>query len=242
MRLSRSVTRTLAVAVTVVALTIAVAAIPTSSPQDRATTWAKSLSAAERQAYSRGEQLEGLPTEYRRAVSMTLSSANERVAFWQAIITEYRQTQQLTADQGAVLARVEAMLTPALFSGRRPSQSQSLALTDVRSAVTRILGQGAERRLFFAHGSSVHSITSSLSLAERLGYAWRTSRSSGVLALVTRIVPVVDANAWTCNCAESNDCSTRTHCTESTGCTATTWGCAAWWLGPCSALCTYDET
>lgn len=223
------VTRTLAVAVTVVGLTLAVAAIPTNSPQDRATAWAKSLSPAERQMYARAGHVAGIPAEYRKAVFAALSTADEQASFWQGVFTTYRRQHVLSPTQDATLKRAEAMI-PAVF-GARPSEraAQEPAVTRVSDEVKRVLESQAHRELFLMAGPDGR--TGSLPIAERVMLqARRWSHTNAVARAAGRIVPTVFA-AGNCNCnAGKNDCTYFMTCTEGLNSCEQVGGCACEWI------------
>jgi hypothetical protein len=232
----------MAVAVTLAGLMIAASAIPMSSPRDRATAWAKSLSAAERQMYTQGDRLDRIPAEYRKAVFKTLSTADERIGFWQSVFTTYRRQHVISAAQDATLKKAEAMI-PVMFRGlpaERKKQEAALAL--VSQEVKLVLGSQGQEELFLTAGA--HGRTDGLPIAERAmlrAHGW--SRTNLVARAAARIAPTVFA-AGDCNCnASQNDCYYSQTCTAGlNGCT-NTGGCACSWLifncWTCDGLCNY---
>lgn len=236
MRIGKRTRRVVPVVVTAAGLTTAVGVVPVESPNAGAIMWASSLSTAERVEYSRPEVFNGLPVEYRRALFLTDSSADGRARFWQGVFQRYQKTHTLSAAQGELLERVQSTLTPEFFQSRFDG-ARSGRIAGLRRDVAASLGPSAEQELFLTAGPLGGA--SSLSWFERLRYEWRSHRPKAVVAFANYVVPGL--LAWTCNCAETSDCSGGTRCGYSPySCTPTTWGCGAWYWGPCSALCSYD--
>jgi len=222
---------------------VAAAAVPTASSKDRATTWVQSLSAADRQLNTQPERLEGLPAEYRKALFMTLTSADERIAFWQGVVRTYRQHHTLSPEQDLSLKKGEALI-PVMFR-MSPSErtTQEGALARVSDEIKRVLGPAAQRDLFQMAGPDGR--TDSLPVAERVVLRLRTWSRTNVIAIAAaRIAPTVFAWAPGCNCNESQgDCyyyQTCTgglnDCTQSGGCACTLYIFNCW---TCDGMCWY---
>jgi hypothetical protein len=236
-------TRTLVAGFTVIALMVAAAAVPTASSRERATTWARSLSATDRQSYSQSGRLIGLPAEYRKALFATLTSADEKIAFWQGVARTYRQQHTLSPEEDLSLKKGEAMI-PVMFR-MAPSErvTKEAGLARVTEEIKRVLGPAAERELFQMAGPDGR--TDGLPVVERVVLRLRGWSRTNVVALAAAsIAPTVFARAPGCNCnASQNDCyyyQTCTgglnDCTESGGC-ACTLGIFNCWT--CDGQCNY---
>ena len=237
MTLSRGFKRALAAPVTMVGLTIAVAAIPVESVKSGALAWAQSLTNADRLEYASPAQLSQLPVEYRMAVFASLTTAKDRAAVWQGVFATYRRTHALSIEQDAVLSRAESLLSPALFRSllTGPKVNEVKA---TRKAVADALGAAAERELFVTAGEDRGS-TASLPLVERLRYTRRCQRPERLVAWVGFVVPGLQA--LTCNCISTDECGYFMTCGNPVSCNTTSWGCGSWWLEPCTSVCYYPR-
>jgi hypothetical protein len=240
MTLGKLVGRILAATVTIVGVMVSLAAIPTSSPRDRASVWAKSLSAADRHAYA-GEHLAGLPVEYRKAVFAALKTTDERIAFWQNVFSTYRQTHALTDAQQATLSRAEAII-PVIFrasAAQRPAQEA--ALEKLSAEVRSVLGSAAQQELFHMAGPDFRR--ESLPVAERVGIDFgRWSHTNVVARAANRVVPSLNASDCGCN-ASQNDCYYSQTCGGGLNGCSQTGGCACTFLffdcWTCDGQCYY---
>jgi len=236
MTLSKSVRRTTMVMIALSGVLFAIAIAPVESAKSGAALWVHSLSAAQRLEYLRPDRISGLPKPYRMALFATLSTGEERAAFWRGVFSEYRRTHSMSASQVEVVQHVETALTAEMFATKF-DETRNRQVAELRQALSAALGPDVERDLVYSGGSEM---TSALPRSELIRYHWRNGRPNQVVALVDSVVPGL--LAWACDCNESSDCSYQQHCPnhgEGDGCEYSDWGCGPFNWQACWAKCTY---
>jgi len=219
------------------------ALMPVARPEAGARAWVRSLGEVDRQAYSQPGLLAELPITYRRALFGAAETPEERSSFWRAVVAEYQARSAHQADHDALLERVEALYSPAMFSAVQRSAEFNAHLAALRRQVRATLGEEAERTLFVVAGPTA-SVDAGLPLLERLRYRLR----EGVPNAWRRLQGTVmrDALAATCNCNpefENEDCTGHQNCASPFACEEdTSWpACGTAWAHPCTKLCSFDN-
>jgi hypothetical protein len=226
-------------------LTVAVLAIPVNSPGAGAEAWAASLTASERLAYGRTDRLASLPSDYRRALARAATSAEERVAFWQATFANFRRHRTLTEAQDAVVREAEALI-PAAFAANVEKSMIAEKLAGVRTRLVSTLGDDVANELLRATGSARTS-SQGLPFVERVRYSWRVNRPNKLLAAISYVFPTVEASS-SCNCGSQGDCYWEQTCGLPEGYSCDPYeppicglGCGDWGCYGCWMFCYYPR-
>ncbi len=218
--MNRTVVRVLAGVVILGALAIAIAAVPSSSERSGAMKWAASLTTGERQQWATTERLTLLPRDYRKGVYLTLTTAEQRCAFWRNVFDTYRRTHTLSPEQRAALSDAESLLTPGLFRGVLGG-ANAFKVAQARLRVSSALGAEGEQQLFMTAGREVRSMAA-LPAPERMRHFWRANQPRRLVAWMEYVVPSLQA--LTCNCLYQSDCSYEMTCGNPVSCDVSSWG------------------
>jgi hypothetical protein len=193
--------------------------------------------------YIQGEQLAGLPVNYRKALFKALPTAEERTAFWQNVFTTFRRQHVLSAAQDSTLKKAEALIPEAFGAFQSGRAAQEGAVARMSDEVKRVLGPQALRELFLTAGPDgrIDSLPTTERAALRV-QAW--ARTNMVARAAIRIAPTVFAEG-DCNCnAAHNDCYYSSHCTKGLNGCAEDGGCACDWIifdcNTCDGVCNYQ--
>lgn len=235
MKLNSASFRVLAVGVIILAITIAIAAVPVGTEWNGAMKWATALTETDRLQIASDGTLARLPIEYRRAVFATLSTAEARCALWKSVFAAYRHTHSLSADQDAAMRAAESLLTPALFTSLlRGDRAKSVR--SAGDAIASALGRAAAIELFRTAGPQ-GADASALPITERILLTWRSHQPRQLVAWMEWVVPSLRASD--CNCASQEDCKYFMTCGDPVQCSRTSRGCGSWWMEACTSICYY---
>lgn len=243
----RCVVRCLLSFVTLAALLMAAAVLPTETLARGADIWASKLPSSDLSHYLQPQVVAQLPVEYRKALFATLQAPEARAEFWRAVFVEFRRTHNLDQEARQLLDLAERELTPDFFGSRRQLADDDPILS-LRAQIIARLGRQAADELFNSAGPATSSLVA-LPAPEAGRVLWRTRIRGFAVAALSSLAPAVAAAPTAdCNCNRSysneegclGDCNYHQRCGEGLGdCDSSGWGCGPFWMYGCDGICHY---
>jgi hypothetical protein len=203
-------------AITLIGLSVTLAATPADPPSVGAFKWVQALNQAERGFYLEDSVLRTLPAEYRNALLASILPGAARAEFWRAALAGYRDTHSMPSAQVEALNR--AIRHAESLDGSIGSLEASRGLV---AELYDALGPAAARDLLYRSDVPL-AAGSPLPTAELLVYRWRQVHATLATKLGTaRKDPP-------CNCVTVAECGPETEwtCSDSPSC-GTVSGCGS---------------